>query len=88
MSERRVRVQIPPNNEAVDGVEVAVDEALEKWSEVRLTDGSVIRVKLTVASAVRIEGRWDQDGNPLYIIRGAQTMVVSSSPEALRRKTQ
>jgi hypothetical protein len=27
MAERRVRVQIPPNNETVDGVEVAVDEA-------------------------------------------------------------
>jgi len=27
MSERRVKVQIPPNNETVDGVEVAVAEA-------------------------------------------------------------
>ena len=27
MSERRVKVQIPPNNETVDGVDVAVAEA-------------------------------------------------------------
>ena len=87
MAERRVRVAIPPNNEMVDGTEVPVDEALERWSEVRLTDGSVIRVKVTVAAAVRIDGRWDQDGNPLYVIRGAQTMVVSEAPEALRKKT-
>jgi hypothetical protein len=87
MAERHVKVQIPPNNEMVDGVEVAVDEALEKWSEVKLVDGSVIRVKLTVASAIRVEGRWDQDGNPLYIVRGAQTMVVSSTPDNLRKPT-
>lgn len=88
MAERRVKVQIPPNNETVDGVEVDVDEALEKWSEVRFVDGSLIRVKVTVASAIRVDGRWDQDGNPLYIIKGTQTMVVSSSPENLRKKKQ
>ena len=88
MAERRVKIQIPPSNEKVDGVEVDVDEALEKWSEVKLTDGSVIRVKVTVASAVRVEGRWDQDGNPQYIIKGSQTMVVASAPETLRKKSK
>ena len=88
MAERHIKVQIPPSNETVDGVEVEVDEALEKWSEVRLTDGSVLRVKVTVASAIRVDGRWDQDGNPVYVIKGTQTMVVSSSPEKLRKKAQ
>jgi len=86
MAERRVKVQVPPGNEVVEGVEVPVEETLERWCEVRLADGAMLRVKVTVVSAVRIDGRWDDEGNPLYVIKGTQTMVVHNVPDNLRRK--
>lgn len=68
-----------------EGSEVPVTESTERWSEIHLEDGSVIRVKPTVISAIRVDGMFDQEGNPVYALRSTQTMMVTSAPEHLRR---
>jgi len=65
--------------------EVPIVESTERWTEVKLEDGSILRVKPTVMAAARIEGQFDQDGNPMYALRTTQTMMVSSTPEHLRK---
>jgi hypothetical protein len=90
MAEKRVKIPFPDQNAPggvtmIDGSEVPITESTERWTELRLEDGTVLRVKPNVMSAVRIDGRYDQDGNPMYAVKGAQTMMIVSAPEHLRK---
>ena len=69
----------------VDGNEVTITESTERWSELRLEDGTVLRVKPNVLSAIRLVGRFDNEGNPMYALRGGQNMAIVSTPEHLRK---
>jgi hypothetical protein len=71
-----------------EGVEVQVDESTERWSEFTLQDGTVMRVKVTVTSAVRVKDQYDAVGNPLYMVNFAPVTTLVSVPEALRKKVQ
>jgi hypothetical protein len=68
-----------------DGFEVGVKESTERWSEVTLEDGSVLKLKPSVLSAVRIEGEYDPEGNPVYAVRAGQVMIIASAPDSLRK---
>lgn len=46
--------------------EVEVLEAREAWSEYRLADGTVLRVKPIMISVTRIDGAETTDGEPVY----------------------
>jgi hypothetical protein len=87
MPERRVTVPFGQPGEMVDGFEVDVEESTEKWSEYKLTDGTIIRGKMTIIGAVRIEGQFDPQGNPMYAMNMAPTLVIVSSPVNLKRRT-
>ena len=62
-------------------MEVAVNEATERWTELKLADGTEIRIKTVVLSVMRVEGHFDQDDNPLYHIKANQIMTASAPPE-------
>jgi hypothetical protein len=86
MPERKIRVEFAPG-QMVDGYEVSVDESTEKWSEYKLSDGTVIRGKMTIIGATRIDGQFDPQGNPMYQMNMAPTVVIISSPDNLKRGT-
>lgn len=69
----------------MDGSEIAVSESTEKWSEVTLEDGTVLRIKPSVLSAIRIDGQYDPEGNPAYLIKAQQVVMVVSAPVHLRK---
>ena len=69
----------------VDAVDVPITESTERWCEIHLDDGAVLRVKPVIFSVSRIEGRYDPDGNPLYAIKAGQTMIVASAPNELKK---
>lgn len=71
-----------------EGFEVGVKESTERWSEITLEDGAVLRVKPAVVGAVRIENMYDPEGNPLYALKTAHTTVIVSCPEHLRKDKQ
>ena len=83
LAEKKVRV--PTAAGPADAIEVAVSESTERWTEVKLEDGSVVRLKPVVIAAARIFGRFDPDGNPVYSLKVNQVMVVASAPEHLRK---
>jgi hypothetical protein len=86
MSEQRVKMPFPtPSSPLRDGFEIGVKESTERWSEVTLEDGSVLRLKPSVMSAVRIVGEYDPEGNPMYAVKAAQILLIASSPEGLRK---
>ena len=86
MPERKVKVPFPtPTSPLRDGTDVPVKESIERWSEVTLEDGSVLRLKPSVLAAIRIDGEFDPEGNPMYVLRAGQLMsVVSAQPELCR----
>ncbi len=72
----------------VEAFEVPTSESNERWSEYTLEDGTIIRAKLNVVSFMRLEGQFDQDGNPLYGMKGAPIHVIESCPDSLKQKRQ
>lgn len=88
MAGRKVKVADAGTGNIVEGVEVDIEESRERWSEFTLSDGSVLRLKVTLISAVRVDGRYDQEGNPSYVIKASPTMVVMDAPESLKKPAQ
>lgn len=87
MSERRTKVEYPQGKQA-DGFSVDVEEANERFSEIRLADGTRIRIKPVITEVVRVEGQWDREGNPIYVVRSANVMTVSEVSDDLKKRVQ
>ena len=86
MPERKVKITLQPNQRPLDGFEVPITESTERWTELHLEDGSILRIKPIVLSVIRVDGNYDQDGNPIYAAKNApQAMVIVSVPEHLRK---
>lgn len=83
--ERKVKVPMPPDGRIVEGFEVPVMESIERWTEIKLEDGTVLRVKPSVISAIRIPGQYDPEGNPMYALKAINAMMVAEAPAHLRR---
>jgi hypothetical protein len=83
--ERPVKITNPMDGKAVDGLEVPVIESTERWTDIKLEDGSFLRVKPSIMSAIRLLGQFDQEGNPMYVLRAANAMMVSEAPEHLKK---
>ncbi len=57
---------------------------VEHWNEYLLDDGSVVRMKAVVTEIVRVEGQYDPEGNPAYMVFSTNVTHVSS-PEDLKK---
>ncbi len=80
------KIKLPmPNGQIVDGFEVGVKEANERWTDVTLEDGTSLRLKSVIMGAVRVPGQYDPEGNPMYILKANQVMTVVDAPEHLRK---
>ena len=84
MADKKMQIQVPGIQGPVEAVEVAVEEATERWTDVKLSDGTQLRLKSIVLAVVRIEGRYDPDGNPLYQLKSNQLMTVTA-PDHLKK---
>lgn len=67
-------------------VEVFADVMKERWSEITLEDGSVLRAKPIVVRIFRTD-QFDNEGNPMYeAVLGAHWVLVSASEDLKARK--
>jgi hypothetical protein len=57
----------------------------EQWSTYILHDGSTLKVKAVVTEVARLQGVYDQKGDPVYMVQASQVMSVTA-PESLRRQ--
>lgn len=69
----------------VDGIELKFKSIHEEWNEYDLEDGTTIRLKAVVTDIVRLNGEYDQEGNPVYIVKSGNMMVVKA-PDELKKK--
>ena len=83
---RKLTVEYPPGSgKSREGITVDVVSSKEPWAEYELQDGSRIKAKAVLVDVIKIEGEFDQDGNPAYVLK-ANGMMSVDAPAALRRK--
>lgn len=83
MSETRRIVNLPTGK--AEGVDVGIKETTERWTEVQLQDGTILRVKPNIMVVTRIDGQYDPDGNPMYAVTGQQVLTVTNVAAHLRK---
>ena len=75
------------HGEEVEAVDVNFKSIREDWNEYLLSDGTTLRMKLVVSEVVRAEGKYDDDDNPIYLVKSSN-IVVAKAPDHLKRQTQ
>lgn len=76
---------VPYKGGQVKGTVVQALEAAESWNTYRLEDGTALKVKLIITDIVRLPTEFDEEGNPVYVVKSQKVFAVSA-PESLRKK--
>ena len=79
MSGDKKRLKLP-SGETVEGTFIGVIESTERFTDIKLEDGTILKAKVSVAEVARVDGRWDDDGNPLYFLKSQTVITVAKSP--------
>jgi len=74
-----VKVQSPISGRLVEAVQVDFEAVAEPSTTYTLSDGSVLKIRVTVKNAMRLEGEFDNGGNPVYVVTTDATMRVVKS---------
>ena len=67
-----------------DGVLIDIVESIDRFSEVKLADGTTLKTKMVALEAVRLDNQWDAEGNPVYHLK-SQNIVVADAPLHLKK---
>ena len=79
------KIRITYAGEEVMATPVEVSQSGERWNEYLLDDGTLIKMKPVATAVLRVEGKFDEDGNPVYLVKSTNVMSVRS-PDNLKRK--
>lgn len=69
----------------VQGSEVRFDTIREEWNVYELNDGSTLKVKIIVAGIIRVNGEYNNEGDPIYIIKSKNLVTSIDVPSHLRK---
>jgi hypothetical protein len=78
--------KIPLFGHEAEVTEVDIVEKKDRAAEYSLEDGSVIRFTTVPTSVLRLDGQYNADGTPIYLVLNQGVVTVVSSPEELRKK--
>jgi hypothetical protein len=73
----------PVSQREGEAAQVEFDAKAEPWAAYELSDGSVLKIRTTPTSVMRLEGEFDQAGNPIYIVN-TQNVIQVNAPKKLR----
>ena len=80
------KIKLPLGPVELEGTELEAMQRHEAPNEYQLEDGSVIRVFSPVMQIIRMDGCFDPEGNPIYIVKNGNVTVTISAPPDLHRK--
>ena len=69
----------------VEVTEVGFRSSGENWNEYITDDGTVLRVKLVVTDIYRLDGQYDQHGNPVHFVQSTNVLSVSAPDDKRKR---
>lgn len=78
--------KLPLLGHETEVTEVDIIQKTESVAEYVLEDGSVIRFAAVPTAVLRVDGQFNADGNPLYLVLNGTVVTVVSSPEELRKR--
>lgn len=81
--ERKIKVNY--NGQMVDATPVDVIHQEEFWNAYSLDDGTTLKFKAVVTKIVRVDGVYDAEGNPLYLVQ-SQNIARADAPDSQRKK--
>ena len=68
----------------VDGLEVRFRSNHEEWNDYTLEDGTSLRMKAVVSEIVRLDGEFDNEGNPVYLVKSTNVLVIKA-PDNMKK---
>jgi len=71
----------------VDAIDTSFRTVREEWNEYLLEDGTSLRVKCVVSEVFRVPEAYDQENNPVYVVKSAN-MVNVKSPDHLKKSSK
>jgi len=77
---RKKKVKLPDGRE-IEGTVMPFQTGREDWNEYLVEDGSIVRMKLIVTEITRLDGEYDAEGNPAYIVMSTNVTAVTSPDE-------
>jgi hypothetical protein len=69
----------------VNVTDVPIVQRTDHVSEYVLEDGSVIRFAAVPTSVLRLDGEWNADGSPVYLVAHGSVVTTVEWPPALRK---
>ncbi len=81
------KVKINFGGEEVEAMPIDINQTNEYWNQYLLDDGTVIKMKLVATKILRVENKFDNERNPVYIVQSTNITSVNA-PDNLKRKGQ
>ena len=72
------KVKINFGGEEVEALPMDINQTSEYWNQYLLDDGTVIKMKLVATKVLRVAHKYDNEGNPLYIIQSTNVTSVNA----------
>jgi predicted metalloenzyme YecM len=72
------KIKINFGGEEVEALPMDINQTNEYWNQYLLDDGTVIKMKLVATKVLRVDNKYDQEGNPLYIIQSTNVTSVNA----------
>jgi len=79
------KVKINLGGEELQAQPIDINQTEEHWNQYLLDDGTVVKMKLVATKVLRVDEKFDPEGNPLYIIQSTNITSVNA-PENLKKK--
>jgi len=73
-----------PDGKPIEVDQMEVAEAGEQWSSYKLKDGTTVRLKPVAISIFRAQDLYNEDGEPVYIVR-SQNIIAADVPDELKK---
>jgi hypothetical protein len=84
MAEEKVNINY--GGRQVEATLIEVNQSGERWNEYFLEDGSVLKMKLVLKKVFRVDGEYDVEGNPVYVMQSTNVTTVSA-PKNLKKSS-
>ncbi len=78
------KIKIPSSEGPLDGTEIGFRAVGEHWNEYLLDDGTILRNKSVLTDIVRVEGKYNEEGQPLYLFKTQNVSSSSVPPELMQ----
>lgn len=85
MEEQKIKIQNPISGEDVDAVLVDIKEFSQRSNKIVLEDGTTLNIQTIISTVARVPGKWDNEGNPFYIVKNANAITVLNAPQNLKK---